>query len=280
LIFFFVYELLEKFYHLTGLPNRLGELFDERARKQIGAVLEKMGITIRMADRLNIALNVEEAREHPPARNYRDACLQLLKSFLVRGDYIVGERNYLPQKQFLDVMSASLHNEKCVRLASFLHELYKEALKKNPDLATASAVVGIKRGSPTLAYEFAKSRHLPLVLHRGSDEFRYNAPKRQPRDTFDGDLSTVGKTVLIVDDSITGGRMVIEAIVDLGRLDIDVAYCLVLFEVLGKEGRQALSDNHVELIPIFRYDGANKVLENAPLSSLPRDESSQQRGDR
>ena len=265
LICFFVFELFEKFYHLTGLPNRLGRLFDERARQQARDVLEKMGITVRMAKRLNIALNYEEAILLPPNGNYRGHCRKLLQSCLFQGDYVVGQQGYLRQKEFLDVLSASLEDEKCTRLAGFLHELYKEAIKEYPQLATASTIVGIKRGSPSLAYEFAKRLNMPLVLHRGSSEFRYNVEQRLPKDTFDGDLPKEGNKVLIIDDSTTGGRMLIDAIRDLRKQQVEVEYCLLLFEVLGKDGRQALRDNHVELISLFRFDGANKILEDVPI---------------
>jgi orotate phosphoribosyltransferase len=167
---------------------------------------------------------------------------------------------FLQQKAFLDAISASLVPQTKVAFASCLCSHFISERKKDPELLEVLGIVGIKRGSPWLAIEVAKELHLPLALHRG--EARVNAGYAKPNDFFDGTLPSHGK-VMIVDDSITGGTMVLSAIDHLKALHLGVEFCLVLFEVLGKPGRENLKDNGVRLLAICTFDGRTNELANA-----------------
>ena len=61
-----------------------------------------------------------------------------------------------------------------------------------------------------------------------------------------------GCTALIVDDSTTGGRMVLSTIEDLRKYGYNVMDCLVVFEPQQKDARKKLSDQSVNLISIVK----------------------------
>lgn len=61
-----------------------------------------------------------------------------------------------------------------------------------------------------------------------------------------------GSKALIVDDSTTGGRMVLKVIEDLRKYGYDVSECLVVFEPQNKDARKKLSDQEVNLISIVK----------------------------
>jgi orotate phosphoribosyltransferase len=157
----------------------------------------------------------------------------------------------------LDAISSSLSPKIRAELTSCLGSHFLAERQKNIKLKDVVGVVGIKRGSPWLAIELANRLRFGIALHRG--EARANANNPRDCDYFDGDLPERGKVVL-VDDSITGGTMVMEAIDRLKALHIEVDSCLVLFEVLGKHGRENLAAKGVQLLAICTYDGQSNTL--------------------
>lgn len=62
----------------------------------------------------------------------------------------------------------------------------------------------------------------------------------------------INSRALIVDDSTTGGRMVVSTIDDLRKYGYNVSECLVVFEPQNKDARKKLSDKEVNLISIVK----------------------------
>jgi orotate phosphoribosyltransferase len=191
--------------------------------------------------------------------NYQAHCHALLAKCVKMGVVSVGikETTFLQQKAFLDAISASLELKMRYDLASCLASHFNLERQKNLNLKDIVGIIGIKRGSPWLAMEFANQLKFPVAIHRGGE--RVNVGDHKARDRFDGALPDKGK-VMIVDDSITGGTMVLEAIADLKALHIEIDSCLVLFEVLGKPGRDNLKSAGVILLTICTFDGRTNEL--------------------
>lgn len=121
---------------------------------------------------------------------------------------------------------------------------------KNPVI---DFVVTPKGGSPILGYEFSKLMNRPLVLHE--EEARFDCEKDDMRKWFDcAVIPPKGSKALIVDDSTTGGRMVLKVIEDLRKYGYDVSECLVVFEPQNKDARKKLSDQEVNLISIINSE--------------------------
>ena len=119
---------------------------------------------------------------------------------------------------------------------------------KNPCI---DFIVTPKGGSPILGYEFSKLLEKPLLLHE--IEERFLCEENDMRKNFDcSKKPPKGSRALIVDDSTTGGRMVISAIKDLKKYGYDVTECLVVFEPQAKDARRKLASEGVNLISIVK----------------------------
>lgn len=112
-------------------------------------------------------------------------------------------------------------------------------------------VVTPKDGSPILGYEFSKLLNKPFVLHEMSD--RFVSVEDDMRKRFNcAEIPKKGACALIVDDSTTGGRMVLGIIEDLRKYGYRVTDCLVIFEPQNKDARKKLADQEVNLISIVK----------------------------
>lgn len=119
---------------------------------------------------------------------------------------------------------------------------------KNPNI---DFIVTPKGGSPILGYEFAKLVKKPFILHE--DKERFHSEQDDMRKLFDcAAIPGPGARALIVDDSTTGGRMVLDTINDLKRYGYAVTECLVVFEPQSKDARKKLEGQGVNLISIVK----------------------------
>lgn len=143
--------------------------------------------------------------------------------------------------KYIDLMSAT-SNELYAK--DFARELHTYYAKIHLD---CDFIVTSKGGCPILGYEFSKLCKKPFVLHNEEEKFR--VAKDIPERKFDG-LSKSNKNLkkaLIIDDSTTGGRKVIEIIDDLKKYDYQVDACLVVFAPQGKNAKEKLKEKGVKL---------------------------------
>lgn len=122
----------------------------------------------------------------------------------------------------------------------------QEVLSPNIDF-----IVTPKGGSPILGYEFSKLLNKPLVLHELSDRFVSNEDDMRKRFNC-AEIPAENSNALIVDDSTTGGRMVLGTIEDLRKYGYKVTDCLVVFEPQNKDARKKLADQGVSLHSIVK----------------------------
>jgi orotate phosphoribosyltransferase len=140
----------------------------------------------------------------------------------------------------------------------------KPYLRQRPPLPVIvfDRVVGLKEGSPSIAIQFARKVGKSVALFRGEGEFKKDRAGGRPADLFDGEV-IAGETVLIVDDSTTGGRKAMQCLDALRSIGARAANFLVLFEPLGKGARELLQAREIELIAVVSLGEAevSKLLQ-------------------
>ena len=155
---------------------------------------------------------------------------------------------------FIDFMSATTDpefaNECGLILASYLKNF-------RADVAPFDAVIGLKGGSPLVAYKLAERLQLPLLLYRGRSYPRRDSSPASPKELFDGERFRLTGRLLIVDDSTTGGRMVLDCAEQIRASGGTVVGLLVLFEVVGRNGRHELERNNIPFYAVTSMDGAS-----------------------
>lgn len=134
----------------------------------------------------------------------------------------------------------------------------KKILSPNGSESTIDLIACSKAGSPILAYELANLIEKPLMLYNEVNKF--DSETDDIRANFDIALNIdnpKGKRVLIVDDSTTGGRKVMNIVKALQKREFTVVGCAVVFEPIGKGAREKLKRLGVELIAVT--DGPEAV---------------------
>lgn len=112
-------------------------------------------------------------------------------------------------------------------------------------------VVTPKGGSPILGYEFAKLVNKPFVLHEETSRFQDN--QEDMRTWFNcSEIPKLGSIALIVDDSTTGGKMVLDTIWHLRQYGYAINTCFVVFEPKVKDARINLGNESVQLVSIVK----------------------------
>ena len=147
---------------------------------------------------------------------------------------------------YIDLMGSTTFQRNATDFARELNT-FKENLDEKLEF---DFVVTSKLGSPILGYEFANLLGVPLVLHSDEEKFRLFNANNDPRAKFDfgciyGNAKL--KKALIVDDSTTGGRKVINIIKDLRKNGYEVTDCLVVFAPQGKNAYEKLDKENVKL---------------------------------
>lgn len=229
-----------------GLVRHFAELKRDEYRQVLAQVVEEQA---RIRERANLERTraIEEAgRYEAPA----DRMAPLVKASVQQPDESQQARFAAEVPFFVDFMSSSMDDkftDECsLILASHLRF-------QRSDLAF-DYIVGIKNGSPLIAAALAKRLKRPLLLHRGRVRPKRDRPDVQPVEAFDGDYSLLSGRALIVDDSTTGGSMVIDCANDIRDCGGGVAGALVLFEVAGRRGNERLRMNGIPFFPVIRVD--------------------------
>lgn len=209
----------------------------------------------------------EQARLRRDQRNRRRAAIQDAGRYEAPGDrvrYLVGgalnadsagrpERFAAEVPFFVDFMGASTDE----RFADECGLILASHLRMNRDeIAEFDALVGIKAGSPLVASSLSRRLNIPLVLYRGRGRARRDVPGLAPYESFDGDRELLSQRLLIVDDSTTGGTMMLDCATAVRACGGEVKGALVLAEIVGRNGRERLSRNGVPLLAVASIDQA------------------------
>ena len=134
---------------------------------------------------------------------------------------------------FWDVIGDSTNEKRAILYARALSSEYKKLLRTG-SISEFDFVVTPKNGSPILGYEFAKILQKDFALFCNVPKYYLEDGHEEWHQYFDMHPIPNKKKALIVDDSTTGGRMVIETVNKLRKFGYTVEHCLVVFELQHK----------------------------------------------
>lgn len=213
-------------------------------------VLKELGINTNMYMRKNAIVGIPRDYDK---KNIEKNVEKELNKFIIDKKVSVGKIRKTKLDYYIDLIGHTC-NEECAQayariLTSYWVDIVESSqIVKKPVI---DFVVTPKGGSPILGYEFAKLINKPFVLHE--ENSRFDSEKDDMRKWFDcAVVPPKGAKALIVDDSTTGGRMVLSVISNLRKYGYDVSECLVVFEPQNKDARKKLSDLEVNLISIVK----------------------------
>ncbi|MGR3249998.1 MAG: hypothetical protein ACU0DH_13375 [Paracoccus sp. (in: a-proteobacteria)] len=243
---------------LGWLPERVDRAINRNQRSEISTALQLLGIKEQEVRSKFRKLNFQgsHSRESIVAR-----AKDIIRAHETKKSILVGSTNPAFEKSFVDLMGGSTSHQKAVQMAAllkaFIGSVSADASKKNiPDF---DYVATPKSGSPLIGYEFSKLVQKPLMLHSIEPKYKDADGKSNPIAHFDLNfVPNAGATVLIIDDSSTGGRKIQTLISDLKNLDLKVDHCIVIFEPQSKVGTkqnaaEVLSPVGVNLVSILKH---------------------------
>ncbi len=227
------------------LPSRWAKLLARNRLELILISLKRLGvqvcwneevITLSVLDQVLNAAHITE-----PA--YKVRLRQLLAEDTLVGKVNIGETRTFSSDEFIDVMGGSTSMVRSLEYAKILNtHVDIESIDMFDIVATP------KTGSPILGYEFSRLVKKPLVLGvlKKLDDASGNMGFHACLD-FPVGLSLSGKNVLLVDDSTTGGRKMLDLATMLRDAGATVTDALVLFEPQGKRARESLAKKSITL---------------------------------
>lgn len=246
----FVYGVVDLL-GLTGfLPPRIRRWIVRNKSGETLDVLRELGVNVDGVRRANIAQAIPNASAHAPLSEW---VADELGRHRLDKSVLVGSTHRVRSGTFVDLMGATVDPSNARLFASALAQKWKEQVVANEarqpefDFVAAS-----KRGSPLLAYEFAKHLKKPLLLHNGDLKFETETNSELSAH-FDFAVRPEDRSrILIVDDSTTGGEKVMSIVFTLRSFGFEVADCLVVFEPGVKGARGRLQDQGIALHSIVR----------------------------
>ena len=210
-----------------------------RALKSLGVKITWDGDKPTPANRLARTVNAIIGKES----EYKSTLNAMLSHDTLESTVDVGQRRTFTAQSFIDVIGSSTNPEMARKYARILYtHLDAENLLDFDFIATP------KDGAPLLGYEFAVLAHKPLVLgvcSKGHD----STGKSRSHLILDYPLhmSLEARNGLLIDDSTTGGRKMLDLAKALRAEGSTVSNAAVLFEPIGKGARKLLLDNDIEL---------------------------------
>jgi len=234
----------------TGfLPSRISKKISLNRAEETMVVLSKLGINPDKYSKGNVSKSIPDFID---ANNLEKTLHDILKTCTIESPVGVGKTEQVRVESYIDVMSLSTDSKSAQQLARCLTSYWKQKLIENDGLIKNSVfdiVVTPKGGSPILGYEFSKIMETSFALHiSGNHKFTSSDAALQFKSCFDSVAQPEeGSIALVVDDSATGGRKVLETIADLKAHGIVVTDCLVLFEPVVKGIRERLKTQGIQL---------------------------------
>lgn len=209
------------------------------------AVLTELGIDIPLHQRENRARSFPAFTVATQIDHELDAELEQIT---IQTPHQVGQHGSTTLEYYIDLIGASCDHNTAVRFARLLSTFWREN-SANPAVVSKPEfdfVVTPKGGSPILGYEFAKLCNKPFVLHEHRE--RIHGDPNNIRAMFNfKERPPAGATAIIVDDSTTGGTMVMETAKDLEKFGYKVYTCLVVFAPQVKHSSDVLQRAPVPL---------------------------------
>lgn len=231
---------LPKFIAKWLARNRLESTIKALQALGVRVTHDETDTNIKLANKLLDKTKVKELA-------YKTELRGMLLEDSFTGDLHIGATTYFQSGQFIDVIGSSTNPKRAVRYAKLLH-----THAKIEEINDFDVVATPRSGSPILGYEFARLCQKPFIVD--SPNKVTDASKTMGAHAnldFPQSLILKDKSVLIVDDSTTGGRKQIELANLLRAEGAKVEKSLILFEPKGKGAREKLTLNKIKLYSII-----------------------------
>lgn len=248
-------DVLDALYLYLSWPKWLVRRMESRRAEEVKKIIQELGI-----DRQLLKDSVQAARVNQRAKSLsrysrpadvRTRAMRLLSAVRLQGEFHIGRRFPKAFPDYIDAFTGAMDRAWAEEAVSVMLSHLRIVTAGN--LPPFSKIVGIKKGTPVLAWLAADRLRLPCVLHRGEDLKKPWGTAEHPIGCFDGEF-VKGDIVLLVDDSTTGGRLAMEAVEQIRQLGAVVEHFLVLFERVGKDARDLLQDQGITLYPVISLD--------------------------
>lgn len=232
------------------LPGKARKFLHLNRSNDMIETLKKLGVDVEKQKRINeyVKYPKDSSKE-----SIEKVTIDMINKFRIDeniaiGHYRINELNY-----YIDLIGATCEPKHAVYFARLLSTYWSDIILNTNSIKNCEFdfVVTPKGGSPILGYEFAKLIDKPFVLHEVSERFQ-NLPE-DFRTYFNcSQIPQHGETALIVDDSTTGGKMVLDTIKHLKQFEYNINICLVVFEPRIKDAQKKLEQNNVQLVSIVK----------------------------
>lgn len=232
------------------LPGNLRKFLQLNRSDDMIETLKKLGVDVEKQNRLNeyIKYPKDSSKESIEKVTY-----DMINKFKINENIAIGHYRTKELKYYIDLMGATCEPQYAVYFARLLSTYWSDTIINTNNVKNCKFdfVVTPKGGSSMLGYEFAKLIEKPFVLHEESERFQ-NRPDDFRAFFNCSKIPQHGETALIVDDSTTGGKMVLDTINHLKQFKYEVNICLVVFEPRIKDAKQKLAQNDVQLVSIVK----------------------------
>lgn len=233
---------------LGFLPHKIKKFLKLNQAQDTIEVLEEFGIDIKRYQRQNALVGIpidfpEDIEAYTEER---------LKELTLNMNVSVGKNRGTAKNYYIDLIGHTCDSMCAKNYAKLLSTYWAKVIEQGlVNDSQFDFVVTPKSGSPILGYEFAQLVRKQFVLHEDAERFLSRTDNMKKK--FDcGAVIEKGKTALLVDDSTTRGRMVIDTINDLRKYGFKINTCLVVFEPQIKDARKKLNNEGVQLISIVK----------------------------
>jgi orotate phosphoribosyltransferase len=227
------------------LPPRFAKYLARNRYETVIMALQRMGVKISIEETEKKRTIVQRASEALGLSepDYKVLLRQLLSEDTFDSKVGIGNSRHFTSDKFIDVMGASTSQERCLT--------YAKVLNTHFDSSGFDVIATPKSGSPILGYEFSRLIGKPFVLgaHMKVTDSQGIVGEHNYLD-FPKSLTLTRKKILLVDDSTTGGRKMVELAQKLREAGAEVRTALVLFEPKGKGAREKLSTQGIELVSL------------------------------
>jgi orotate phosphoribosyltransferase len=219
--------------------NRVEVMLQALKRVGVRACWDEQTSSVRLVNRLLSSTGIKEPL-------YKIQLRAMLDEDTFNGDVHIGENRWFTSDRFVDVMGACTDPQRAAQYARILNTHAHFAGAGEFDVVATP-----KSGSSILGYEFAKLTGKPFVtgIQRKVQSANEQLAEHSCLD-YSRNLQLKGRRVLLVDDSTTGGRKMLDLAEQLRSMGCVVDQALVLFEPKGKGARDALKAQQIGLMSV------------------------------
>ncbi|WP_097003945.1 phosphoribosyltransferase [Lacrimispora amygdalina] len=214
------------------------------------SLLRELGVNIDQQKRMNQFISFPRDLHQ---QSLEETTNEALKRYTIKKNIAIGHNRFTEVDYYIDLIGATCDSEIAIYFARLLSTYWSITSFNGNDIKNSEFdfVVSPKGGSPILGYEFAKLIGKQFIIHEEKERFRNHTDDFRSKFNCKS-IPEKGKVALIVDDSTTGGMMVIETIKDLKKFGYNIYSCFVVFEPQHKDARQKLAQQGVQLVSIVK----------------------------